>query len=180
MQWVTRDRIHLDRVACPWLIRRFIDKDAEFIFVPWGSEDTRPADAIPFAIPGVDLGPHDESGTTFEKFIAKYKLDDEALNIMGSVISSGVHYALNKHTSEGHGDPLPWPEGIGLDAISEGMMLTTNGDIENLEASMLVYDALYAYAQAHICLEKDPSLLNIGLLDRAKVIKQRIRSKQIP
>ena len=60
MKWVTRDYVHLDRVACPWLIKRFIDKEAEFVFVPWGEESKRPADAIPFALPGAELGPHDE------------------------------------------------------------------------------------------------------------------------
>lgn len=61
MLWVTTDHVHLDRVACPWLIRRFIDKDAEFTFLTRDNVNSLPADAIPYAIPGVELGPHDES-----------------------------------------------------------------------------------------------------------------------
>src|ERR1700691_2338669 len=64
MKWVTRDFVHLDRVASPWLIKRFIDRDAVFVFVPWGAEERRPADAIPFALPGAEIGPHDQEGTT--------------------------------------------------------------------------------------------------------------------
>lgn len=57
MKWVTRDYVHLDRVASPWLITRFVDPQAEFVFVPWGAEDQRAADAIPLALPGAELGP---------------------------------------------------------------------------------------------------------------------------
>ncbi len=74
MHWVTTDHIHLDRVACPWLIRRFIDKDAVFTFLARDKVAGRPSDAIPFAIPGVELGPHDEHGTCFDKFLRKYRL----------------------------------------------------------------------------------------------------------
>jgi hypothetical protein len=91
MKWVTRDFVHLDRVACPWLIRRFIDTDAEFVFVPWGEESRRPADAIAFAIPGAELGPHDAQGTTFEKLLAKYKLDDPSLAEIQRVIPPWLH-----------------------------------------------------------------------------------------
>jgi hypothetical protein len=80
MKWVTRDFVHLDRVASPWLIKRFIDRDAVFVFVPWGKEDRRPADAIPFALPGAEIGPHDHEGTTFAKLLKKYRLDDPALH----------------------------------------------------------------------------------------------------
>ncbi|MDB5686587.1 MAG: chromate resistance protein, partial [Rhizorhabdus sp.] len=59
MKWVSRDFVHFDRVVTPWLILRFVDPEAEFILVPWGKEDERPADAIPYAIPGVELGSHD-------------------------------------------------------------------------------------------------------------------------
>ena len=71
MKWVTRDFVHLYRVASPWLIQRFVDPEAQFVFVPLGQEDTRPSDAIPFGLPGVELSSHDEHGTTFEKIIRR-------------------------------------------------------------------------------------------------------------
>ena len=63
MKWVTRDFVHLDRVASPWLIKRFVDRDAEFVFVPWLEEDARPPDAVPLALPGGELSAHDAAGT---------------------------------------------------------------------------------------------------------------------
>jgi hypothetical protein len=80
MKWVTRDFVHLDRVASPWLIKRFIDRDAVFVFVPWAGEDAAPAVAVPFALPGAEIGPHDAEGSTFAKLLAKYQLDDPALH----------------------------------------------------------------------------------------------------
>jgi hypothetical protein len=151
VKWVTRNYVHLDRVACPWLIKRFIDPDAKFIFVPWGKEDERPTDAIPFAIPGVELGPHDAQGTTFQKLLTKYKLNDPALNRMAKVIAGGVDYVLHNYRSapdENHGQMA-----IGLLAISDGIMLIKESDDQVIEASLVIYDALYANFKAYALLE---------------------------
>lgn len=151
MKWVTRDYVHLDRVACPWLIKRFIDPDAEFVFVPWGKEDERPADAIPFAIPGVELGPHDAQGTTFQKLLTKYKLADPVLDRMAKVIVAGVDCAL--HDYRPARDDKDGQTAAGLLAISDGLMLIKESDDEVIEASMVVYDALYANFKACALLE---------------------------
>jgi hypothetical protein len=147
MKWVTRDYVHLDRVACPWLIKRFIDPDATFVFVPWGQEERRPSDAIPFAIPGVELGPHDETGTTFQKLLSKYRLDDPALHAIARVIAAGVDYVLHgfrPDREDDHGQMA-----VGLLAISEGMMLVKAQDDQIIAAGLIVYDALYANFRAH-------------------------------
>src|SRR4051812_13312945 len=101
MKWVTIGNLHFDRVASPWLIRRFVDPKAEFVFVPRGQEATRPKDAIPFAIPGEKLGPHDKDGPTFVKILREYKLNDPALEKMGEVVDKGVKYVL-----EGYRPPI--------------------------------------------------------------------------
>jgi hypothetical protein len=147
MKWVTRDFVHLDRVASPWLIKRFIDRDAVFVFVPWGEEARRPADAIPFALPGAEIGPHDHQGTTFEKLLAKYRLDDPALRSIARVIAAGVDYVLHDYrpaADETHGQMA-----VGLLAISEGTMLVNEDDTTIIDRSLPIYDALYAYFTAH-------------------------------
>jgi hypothetical protein len=147
MKWVTRDFVHLDRMASPWLIQRFVDPQAQFVFVPWGQEDTRPSDAIPFGLPGVELGSHDEHGTTFEKILRKYALDDPSLHNIARVIHSGVAQVLH-HAQVGPDDR--WGQiAAGLLAISEGMMLVHPSDDAILQASFPVYDALYANLRAH-------------------------------
>jgi hypothetical protein len=147
MKWVTRDFVHLDRVASPWLIKRFIDPEAIFVFVSWGQEQSRPSDAIPFALPGVEIGPHDENGTTFAKLLAKYGLTDPALISLEKVIAAGVEYALHGYR--------PGPDehygqiAVGLLAISEGMMLLNEDDATIIERSLPIYDALSTYFTAH-------------------------------
>ena len=173
MKWVTRDHVHLDRVACPWLIRRFVDPDAEFLFISSGSQDDLPHDAIPFAIPGVELGPHDEQGPTFSKIMRKHGLDDPALAMMAQVIASGVHHAITRGDDRNNIAAL---EGIGLNAISEGMMLSTEGDSNNLDKSMAVYDALYAYCKAHVLMSQDESLAQKNILQRVDLLKGPIRA----
>ncbi|MBI4202471.1 MAG: chromate resistance protein [Chloroflexi bacterium] len=168
MKWVTTDHIHLDRVACPWLIRRFIDSDAEILFVPHATIDSRPDDAIPFAISGVELGPHDDHGTCFEKFLRKYRLDDPALTKMAAVIASGVHHAITQGPER---DRVPALEGIGLDALSQGMMLLASDDRDNLDRSMALYDALYAYCKQLALLEQDPTLAKLGFFQRAETMR---------
>jgi hypothetical protein len=151
MKWVTKDYVHLDRVACPWLIKRFIDRDAEFSFVPWDAQTRLPPDAIPFAIAGAELGPHDESGPTFRKILDKYGLEDAALERIAQVIKAGVDHVLH-----GYHPPLDDTNGqiaVGLLAVSEGMMLNHLADQEILDASFPVYDALYANFKAHALME---------------------------
>jgi len=152
MLWVTRDFVHLDRVASPWLIRRFVDPQAEFVFVPWGQEHERPPQAIAFGMPGVELGSHDEAGSTFQKILKKYQLDDVALLRLGQVIKLGVDHVMH--------DYRPGPQdtdgqiAVGLLAISEGILFNQSTDLQIIEASFPVYDALYANFKVHATLHE--------------------------
>lgn len=142
MKWVTREHVHLDRVASPWLIQRFIDPGADFIFVPWLEEHLAPADAIPFSLPGVALGSHDATGTTFSKLLRHYDLHDAALDRIETIISRGVAVVVSgfrpdPDDEEGH-------VAVGLLALSEGIPILHRSDGDVLAASYPIFDALYA------------------------------------
>ncbi len=137
MKWVTRSHVHVDRVACPWLIRRFVDSEAEFIFAPGSriAEVVTSAGAIPFDAPGVELG-HRDGKCSFEAIIEKYGLKDKALLKLAEI----VHCA---DTDQLDGDPVA----AGLEAIAVGYSLRFPDDHENLRRQFEVYDALYAWCR---------------------------------
>jgi hypothetical protein len=138
MLWVTRSHVHVDRVACPWLITRFVDSEAEFLFVPAESiqktaEDTG---AIPFDAPGVELG-HADGRCSFESIILKFGLKEPGLLRLAKI----VHAA---DVSEDRGQE---PVACGLEAIAVGYSLRFPEDHENLERQFEVYDSLYAWCR---------------------------------
>ena len=138
MKWVTRSHVHVDRVACPWLITRFIDNEAEFLFVPKSQVDIVAAEtgAIPFDAPGVELG-HHENRCSFESIVLKYELKDAALARMAKIIhAADVEAGLDT-------DPIA----RGLEAIATGFSLRFPDDEENLARQFEVYDALYAWCR---------------------------------
>jgi hypothetical protein len=147
MKWITTTNVHFDRVASPWLIKRFVDPNAEFLFEKRGEEAKRPKDAIPFSIPGAKLGPHDEAGPTFLKILREYKLQDPALEIMATFVDKGVNYVL--HGYRPASDDRYGQMAVGYLAFSDGMILLKPSDQERLDASYLVYDALYALFKAN-------------------------------
>ena len=137
MKWVTRARPKVDRVACPWLIRRFVDPAAEFLYVP-ADEVTSVASregAVPFDVPGVELG-HRGAECSFDAIIRTYHLDDPALGRLALIVR-GADTAAKDLT----------PESRGLDAIAEGFRLAFADDHELLARELPVYDALYAYCR---------------------------------
>ena len=140
MRWITREKVKVDRVACPWLIRKFVDKDAEFIFAPADkvmSEAGR-LDANPYDVKDVELGHHGKE-CSFEAILKKYKLTgDSALVLLGRIVNG----ADTDNTLYNQ------PEGAGLEAIAEGFRhLGFKDDHEHNAAEWIVYDALYAYCQ---------------------------------
>ncbi len=143
MKWITRERVKVDRVACPWLIRKFIDKDAEFYFVPADKviAEAKRLDAIPFDAPGVELGHHGKE-CSFESMIRKYDLaGDPALGMLARIVNG----ADTDNTLYNQ------PEGSGLKAIAEGFRhLGFKDDHEINAAEWIVYDALYAYCQTKL------------------------------
>lgn len=141
MKWITRSHVHVDRVACPWLITRFIDSEAEFLFVPKSqiNQVSQETGAIPFDAPDVELG-HHEGRCSFESIILKYDLRDAGLLRMAKI----VHAA--DVTEDIDSDPLA----RGLEAIATGFSLRYPDDIENLEHQFEVYDSLYAWCRLDI------------------------------
>jgi hypothetical protein len=140
MKWITRSHVHVDRVACPWLITRFIDSAAEFLFVPKSKvlEIAEKEGAIPFDTPGAELH-HRGEMCTFDVIIKDYDLTDQALLRMARVINAADTDRLNK-------DPLA----AGLEAIAVGYSLRYPDDLENLEKQFEVYDALYAWCRLEV------------------------------
>lgn len=143
MRWITRERVKVDRVACPWLIRKFVDAEAEFYFVPAAQviEESRRLGATPFDIPGVELGHHGKE-CSFEAILKKYELGGDAALVLLAKIVNGADT-----------DNQLWhqPESSGLRAIAEGFRrLGFSNDHEINEAQWIVYDALYAYCQEKV------------------------------
>jgi len=141
MIWITRAHVHVDRVACPWLITRFIDSQAEFMFVA-RSEVERVAkieDAIPFDIPGAELG-HVDGRCSFESILLKYELKDPALLRLAKII----------HAADVDEDIDQDPIARGLEAIATGFSLRYPEDETNLEIQFEVYDALYAWCRLQV------------------------------
>lgn len=138
MKWVTREHVHVDRVACPWLIRRFVDHDAEFLFVPAASVMTVAAaqDAIPYDVPGVELGHHGPE-CSFDAIVHKYGLaGDPALVLLAKIVNGADTDNALWHQSES----------AGLRAVAEGFRhLGFRDDHAINAAEWIVYDALYAY-----------------------------------
>lgn len=141
MKWITRSHVHVDRVACPWLITRFVDSEAEFLFVPKSQIDkvARETGAIPFDAPGVELG-HHEKRCSFESIILKYELTDSALLRMAKIV----------HAADVAEDIDSDPIARGLEAIASGYSLRYPDDLENLEHQFAVYDALYAWCRLDV------------------------------
>jgi hypothetical protein len=160
MRWVTREKVHLDRVASPWLIRRFIDPDAEFLFIdPDG--DPWPADAIPFALPGAEIGMHDEDGSTFDKLIARYGISDPVIADIADVVRAGIRQVFGEDQGSVPAEKVGL--GVALLHLSEGMMVLEHDDNDNIAASSVFYDALYAYFWGR---RKDPSTDHLAFFER--------------
>jgi AraC-like DNA-binding protein len=137
MKWITREKPKIDRIACPWLIRRFIDPEAAFYFVPYPEipQRARELGAIPFDIPEAEFT-HYEDRCTFDYFVEKYGLTDPALQLLAPIVRGAD---TDDHSAA--------PQASGLWAISAGLAYNTPDDYELLEKGMLLYDALYSWAK---------------------------------
>lgn len=137
MKWITRERPKIDRIACPWLIARFIDKAPEFLYVP-SSDVLRIAHetgAIPYDIPNVEFS-HDGEFCSFDAFLKKYKLTDPALQQLAEIVRGADTSNLGLT-----------PQSSGLYAISLGLSKNFSDDHEMLKHGMVMYDALYAWCK---------------------------------
>jgi AraC-like DNA-binding protein len=136
MKWITRERPKIDRIACPWLIKKFIDKDAEFIYVPFNEvlNKAKELNAIPFDIPDVEFT-HYNDQCTFDYFVKKYQIKDPAVSIIAVIVRGA--------DTDSHDIAK---EAAGLWAISAGLAYNINDDYELLQTGMILYDALYSWA----------------------------------
>jgi hypothetical protein len=139
MKWVTRKHANVDRIACPWLIKLFVDPNAEFVYV--GRDDVMRVaveqDAIPYDVPNVELG-HVDGRCSFESILRKYDLDDPALRLLGRIV----------HGADVPEDIAIEPESAGLRAIAHGFAsLHQEEDHKKLTLETPMYDALYAWCQ---------------------------------
>jgi len=144
MKWVTGKGGKVDRIACPWLIKNFVDKDAEFLFVPQDQvqEIANKEGATPFDIPGAELGHHVAKGreyVSFDAIITKYGLEDKALLELAKIVR-GADARLAGVTDSA-------TEAIGLEAAAIGFQLTAKSDQDNMRLQFPLYDALYKYCQ---------------------------------
>src|SRR5258706_13432899 len=151
MKWITRERPKIDRIACPWLIERFIDADAVFIYVPKEQvfDKAKELDAIPYDIPGAEYS-HYGDECTFDYIVKKHKLDDPALHKLAEIVRGADTDQFNLAS-----------QAAGLWAISAGLSYNYKDDHEMLSIGMKIYDALYSWAK-HVYQEKhnwNPDLL---------------------
>jgi hypothetical protein len=143
VKWATRPHCHIDRAACAWLIRRFIDPDAQFVFVD--DPIDAPADATPFDMRGVELG-HHGGDCSFETFLRRYDLDDPVLWQLGKIV----------HEADLDDERYDAPEAAGMDVLLRGLSMT-QADEELLALTAPLFDALYEYHRRAILLGREPS-----------------------
>jgi hypothetical protein len=154
VKWVTRLYVHVDRTACPWLIKRFVDPKAEFLFVPVEKieETVKKEKAIPYDAPGVELG-HHGGKCSFDAIVERYKIKDPAVLELAKIVR-----AADTDTVEAA------PEAAGLEAVMTGLGIVSKDDYETIAKASLVYDAFYTNCKLRLIREKHKT--EIEKLDR--------------
>jgi len=142
MKWITREKVKVDRVACPWLIRKFVDPEAEFIFVSAEEVMSKAAElgATAFDVKGCELGHHGED-VSFNSILKKHKLADPALVLLGEIVRAADSRPAKPH-----------PAGEGLRWVAHGFSALGLSDEEILRREFVVYDALYAECQQRVAI----------------------------
>ena len=138
MKWITREHVKVDRVACPWLIKKFIDPAAEFIFLPADTEWSKISEGTVYDVPNCELGHHGED-VSFNSILKKYGLKEPALQLLGEIVRAADSRPANPH-----------PAGDGLRWIASGFSALGLDDDEILEREFVVYDALYSECQRQV------------------------------
>ena len=156
MKWVTREHVHVDRTACPWVIRRFVDPKAEFIFVPAEKvlEVAKKENAIPYDAQGVELGHHGDK-CSFDAIIEKYKVNDPAVLDVATIVRAADT-----------GKTQTAPEAAGLEVVTSGISIVAKDDHEAIAKSSIVYNALYTHSKMKLIEEK--SKAEIEKMNRAQ------------
>jgi hypothetical protein len=144
MKWLTRQYVHVDRTACPWLIKKFIDPKAEFIFVPIEKIDEvmKKEKAIPYDAPNIELTHHGEK-CSFDAIVEKYKISDPAVLELAKIVRAADTDKMEMA-----------PEAAGLEAIMTGIGITAKDDHEAIEKARPIYEALYTNTKLKLIREK--------------------------
>ena len=142
MKWITRERVKVDRVACPWLIRRFIDPAPEFVFLPHDTDWSGITDGMVYDVPNCELG-HRGEDVSFDTIRKKHHLGDPALVLLADIVRAADSHPKNPH-----------PAGEGLRWIAQGFGLLGLTDHEILEREFILYDALYAECRRRVASEQ--------------------------
>jgi hypothetical protein len=142
MKWITREKIKVDRVAYPWLIRNFIDSHAEFVFLPRDTDWSKINDGVVFDVPNCELG-HNGDDVSFNSILKKYKLTEPALVLLGEIVRAADSHPHKPHAA---GEGLRW--------IAYGFSNLGLSDPEILEREFIVYDALYRQCRRRAAIEK--------------------------
>jgi AraC-like DNA-binding protein len=165
MKWITREHPKIDRIACPWLIKKFVDKEAEFIYVPFNEvlDKAKKFNAIPFDIPNVEFT-HYSSDCTFDYIVKRYKIKDKAVHKMAAIVRGAD---TDRHDIA--------KEAAGLWAISAGLAQNISDDYKLLETGMIIYDGLYQWAKY---LQNEKHLQNPAEQLLVDVFNKFIKPKQ--
>jgi hypothetical protein len=143
MRWITREKVKVDRVACPWLIQKFIDPAAEFVFLPPDTNWSEVTNGIVYDVPNCELGHHGED-VSFDSILKKYQLKDSALQLLAEIVRAADSHPSNPH-----------PAGEGLRWVAHGFSALGLSDREILSREFIVYDALYAECQWRVALGEE-------------------------
>lgn len=171
MKWITREHPKIDRIACPWLIKKYVDKDAEFVYVPFNEVlyKAKQLNAIPYDIPGVEYTHHGDE-CTFDYIVRKHKIKDPAIQTLCTIVRGAD---TDRHDLAS--------QSSGLWAISAGLAYETKDDHELLTKGMMIYDALYAWAK-HLQNERHTqNPLESMLIDvYKKFLQEKKQRKSVP
>ncbi len=164
VRWVTRRFPHVDRTACAWLIKKFIDSEAEFVFVEWPREELKPEHGIPFDIEGVELS-HRDNKCTFEVLVEKYSIKDPYVHRIAEIV----------HAADIEGELDKVPEARGIKAIFDGLRMITRDDYETIEIGMKIWEALYTSFKLRDLEEKyREKLESMSSIEKLKFLKELI------
>ncbi len=166
MKWVTRLHVHMDRTACPWLIRRFVDQEAEFLFVPAEKieEVAKRENAIPYDASGVELGHHGDK-CSFDAIIEKYKITDPAVLEVAKIVRAADTDKMELA-----------PEASGIEAVMNGFGFSSEDDYETIAKAGPVYDALYVNCKLKLIREKYKNELEkMDRSQRREFLKKKLK-----
>lgn len=165
MKWVTRQYVHVDRTACPWLIKRFVDQKAEFLFVPVEKieETVKKEKAIPYDAPGVELGHHGDK-CSFDAIVEKYKIKDPAVLEVAKIVRAADTDKMGMA-----------PEAAGLEAVMTGLGIASKDDYETIAKASPVYDAFYTNCKLKLIREKfKAEIEKLDRKERREFLKKKL------